>query len=93
MITSVADFQKEKRNNRIGFQIKSWKRQIETGLKTNEMNEAEKNFCLTNAVNLKSQKYFSLKCATEADKYIFFGFTNGKLGKRKLYNNDANINY
>ena len=84
MITSEADFQKEKRNNRIGFQIKSWKRQFETGLKTNKMMKADKNFCITNAVELKSRKYFSLKCATGAEKYIFFGFTDRKLGKRKL---------
>ena len=84
LIASEADFQKEKRNNRIGFQIKSWKRQFETGLKANEMIRAEKNFCLTNAVKLKSEKYFSLRCSTEAEKYIFFGFTNRKLGMKTL---------
>ena len=56
------------------------------------MIKAQKNFCLTNAVKLKSQEYFSLKCRTEADKYIFFGFTNEKLGKRKLYNNVVDNN-
>ena len=50
------------------------------------MIKAEQNFCLTHAVKLKSQKYFSLKCTTDEDKGIFFGFKNGKLGKRKLYN-------
>ena len=82
-IMSEANFKNEKRNNRIGFQIKSWKRQLETGLKMKEMITAEKNFCLTNAVKLKYQKYFSLKCATEKDKYVFFGFRNGKLGKKR----------
>ena len=84
LIASEADFQKEKRNNRIGFQIKSWKRQFETGLKANEMIRAEKNFCLTNAVKLKSEKYFFLRCSTDAEKYIFFGFTNRKLGMKTL---------
>ena len=88
-LMSEANFKNEKRNNRIGFQIKSWKRQFETGLKKNRMMKADKNFCITNAVELKSRKYFSLKCATGAEKYTFFGFTDGKLGKRKLYN----INY
>ena len=86
IIPSEADFQKEKRNNRIGFQIKSWKRQFETGLKTNKMMKADKNFCLSNAVRLKSEKYFFFKCATDEEKNTFFGFTDGKLGRRKLYN-------
>ena len=58
------------------------------------MMKADKNFCITNAVELKSRKYFSLKCATGAEKYTFFGFTDGKLGKEEKtlqYKNYATI--
>ena len=83
----AANFDRERSNSRVAFMLKSWKKNVETGLKTNQLKKAKKNFCLINDIKLRGSqmKYFSMKCEEASDEYIFLGFTDGKLGKDKIF--------